>query len=356
MKHRIFISVMLVGIMLMNVITATASENKTYYLTDPANDFGYHVEINDDLITVNNDSSTIGYTKLKDVFSLSICNNILTLYTIDSINGILGVFYFDFYGDAIDSTALNAVFFDNPNCFASDGLQRVYYVSGTDTRKVCVYRNRSLEEINLKSQIKQLLCIDADSVIAITNDNVFLLSGTDAAKVFDSTLSEPVSYIGNNMVKDINGNKYICSDNSFVEYTDVAEGTESEAASVGSSEVSQGEVPDFYLADAGITVSKIKKAFAGFEVSKVTKANGNDIKSGKLGTGAKVYFADGNETIIIIRGELTGEGNINSRDVKAILNHLSTKELLKGDRLIAADVNDDGVVDTKDALLIARMY
>ncbi len=356
MKHKIFITVLIIAIALVSVISAMATDNRIYYLTDPATDISYTVTIDDSMVTVSRENTTIGYTKISNVFSISICNNILSLYTLDRANEILGVFSFDFYNDAIDSTALNAFVFDNPSCFASDGVSTVYYVSDRDTRKVCAYKNGNTEEFNLKSQIKQLLCINKEMVLAVTNDNVYFLNGTEAVKILDYTLSEPISYIGNNRIQDSNGDEYIRGDNSLQEYTSVTESFVPETISTQSGDTPNTSIPAFYLADAGITVSKIKKAFADFEISKVTKADGTYIKSGKLGTGAKVYFAQGNVSTIIIRGELTGEGNINSRDIKAILNHLSKKELLQGEYLIAADVNGDRCVTTKDALLIAQMY
>lgn len=201
MKHKIFITVMIVAMALISIISATATDNRIYYLTDPATDISYTVTINSSLVTISKEDSEIGYTKLKDVYCVSIYDNILTLYTIDVANEILGVFSLDFYSDTIDSTAINTVVFDNPACFTSDNAGRIYYVSGKDTRIVCVNKNGNTNEINLKSQIKQLFCINKETVIAVTNDNVYLLNDTEAVKVLDYTLSEPISYMGNNLIK-----------------------------------------------------------------------------------------------------------------------------------------------------------
>lgn len=354
MKHKIIITILIAVIALTSVISATAADNRIYYLTDPVTDISYTVTINDSLITVSNSQSAIGHTKFEGVYSLSLCDSILSLYTLDRLNGIIRVLYFDFYNDAIDSTAINADFFDNHDCFASDSSGRVYYVSGNDTRKVCVYQNGTSTEINLGSQINQLICIDNDTIFAFTKDNVYRINGTDILKIYDTPLATPISYIGNDTLTDSKGNEYILGNDYLKENVPVSESISAETYTSQPSDPS--EIPVFYFAEAGTTVSKIKKAFADFEVSKVTKANGKDIKSGKLGTGAKVYFAQGDITTIIICGELTGEGNINSRDIKAILDQLSKKEILKGEYLIAADVNGDGKVTTKDALLISNMY
>ena len=112
----------------------------------------------------------------------------------------------------------------------------------------------------------------------------------------------------------------------------------------------------FYVTEEGITVSKIKKTFANLEILRFTKADGTDIKSGKLGTNATFTLSTGEVITVIVYGEVTGEGNINSRDLKTLLNHLSRKELLKGNFLISADIDLDGEITTKDALKLSQMY
>ena len=72
----------------------------------------------------------------------------------------------------------------------------------------------------------------------------------------------------------------------------------------------------------------------------------------------KVMLKSGNkidyEYKIVIYGDVTGEGNINSRDITALFNHLLGKESLIGSYLIASDVNHDNIVDNADLLLIER--
>lgn len=84
-----------------------------------------------------------------------------------------------------------------------------------------------------------------------------------------------------------------------------------------------------------------------------------EIKStGNVGTSGKLLLINGVETknvyTLIVYGDLTGEGNINSRDKTLLYNYLLGKAELKGAYLIAADINRDGVIDTKDLLFLEK--
>ena len=72
-------------------------------------------------------------------------------------------------------------------------------------------------------------------------------------------------------------------------------------------------------------------------------------KSGKIGTG--YYFdntATGERYQIVIYGDLSGEGNINLNDKKALVNHLLGKNNLGDTYFKAADINGDAHLDLKD--------
>lgn len=80
--------------------------------------------------------------------------------------------------------------------------------------------------------------------------------------------------------------------------------------------------------------------------------------TGKIGTGAAATFSYNNKVIstyhLIIYGDLTGEGNCNSRDIAALKQHLLGKEELHSHFYTAADCNRDGSVDTLDLLKMAK--
>ncbi len=110
------------------------------------------------------------------------------------------------------------------------------------------------------------------------------------------------------------------------------------------------------------TVNEFKDnfEFGGYIVSSFKNYAGKEISGAeKIGTGSTVIFAKGDNSLefkIIVLSDITGEGNLNSKDLTALYNYLLgktelTEEVLK----IAADLNMDGKVDTLDLLAIEKI-
>lgn len=111
--------------------------------------------------------------------------------------------------------------------------------------------------------------------------------------------------------------------------------------------------------EPGTTIAEIKKNinYNGYTL-KFINYRGNEVKSGTIGSTAKLQFIRDSQIAyeyhVVIFGELTGEGNINSRDFNSIYNHLLGKTALEGYFLMAADTNHDGTVNTLDLLRISK--
>lgn len=107
------------------------------------------------------------------------------------------------------------------------------------------------------------------------------------------------------------------------------------------------------------TISKVKDKLnlSGYNIEFKNYA-GKAITSGKLGTGSVAIFSKDGKTAeftFIVKGDVTGEGNANSRDVDCMYNHILGKSSLSEINAKAADINNDGVVDTLDLLLLSKM-
>ena len=76
--------------------------------------------------------------------------------------------------------------------------------------------------------------------------------------------------------------------------------------------------------------------------------------SGKLATGV-VMTSDSREFIVIVKGDISGDGNINTTDLKTAENVLFGKERLEGEYFEAADVIEDEVIDLRDVYGIYKM-
>ncbi len=90
-----------------------------------------------------------------------------------------------------------------------------------------------------------------------------------------------------------------------------------------------------------------------------TDKNGKELSADELvGTGSKIAIYDDSEeldsALVIISGDINGDGYINNKDVSMLSRYLVNKEQLSQYAVAAADVNADGAVNNRDAALLAR--
>lgn len=106
-----------------------------------------------------------------------------------------------------------------------------------------------------------------------------------------------------------------------------------------------------YNINPGTTVSELKRAFDNTAV--ITTSSDSSVTSGKIKTGYRLVN-DGKAYALAVRGDLTGEGNVNSRDVTLMMNYFIHSAELSGEYIKAADYNADGNIDNRDLVLISR--
>ncbi len=305
--------------------------------------------------------------ELDNIVSCSASGKIITLYEVDSLNKQLCLYRYNIAENMMESFAVNRNPFYDKLCFASDSLGNIYFVSNYKISCLCVYNifDNSIKDFELNSRIRQVLNIGDNKILIITDNALYIYYNDICEKLSNFSPAYPICFEEKLKFSDSNEKIYFISDSGLQEETEVSQ-TEIENASnttfQAETEHNESEYEysviceNTYLVPKGTTVSKIKNAFASSGVSKVTKADGNIIKNGKVGTGTRVHFENGEFISLVILGELTGEGNINSRDTKALLNMLCGKETLTNSFYEAADINSDGEINTKDALEISRMY
>lgn len=108
-----------------------------------------------------------------------------------------------------------------------------------------------------------------------------------------------------------------------------------------------GVEPETAIADF-ITALAVKDGTA-----KVTATDGKEKTEGIVATGdtLTVSDADGKVCItlpVVIYGDATGDGKVNSQDLRRIQRHILAVAALEGHPLTAADVNRDGKVNSQD--------
>ena len=107
---------------------------------------------------------------------------------------------------------------------------------------------------------------------------------------------------------------------------------------------------------SGTTVAVLKKniSYDGYTLL-VKKQDGSTKTTGTLGTGMTVVFLNPSGSVkeeykIVIYGDITGEGNCNSRDIRLFMSALLGEETLAFPYNYAADLNRDGTIDAIDLL------
>ncbi len=102
----------------------------------------------------------------------------------------------------------------------------------------------------------------------------------------------------------------------------------------------------------GTTFAALKRNidYGDYSVSAVNH-NGYPVSSGILGTGWQIIFT-GNEKenvyTVIIKGDITGEGNVNSRDYSLLADYILGTAQPDDIHKIAADINDDETISISD--------
>ena len=107
------------------------------------------------------------------------------------------------------------------------------------------------------------------------------------------------------------------------------------------------------------TVADILPYFDNANLSVVNMNDEAVAEDDLFGTGYKVQLlVDGVVKDVmeaVVTGDFTGDGSINNKDVAQLLRHLMDKVTPTDAQIRAADVNGNGLVDARDAVLTLRV-
>jgi len=87
---------------------------------------------------------------------------------------------------------------------------------------------------------------------------------------------------------------------------------------------------------------------------KITDSNGKEISEEYIGTDTKIVISndlEGKEYVVVIRGDVTGDGKINSADLVRIVKYLKDEATIK---IEAGDVTEDQKINSADLLRIVK--
>lgn len=217
----------------------------------------------------------------------------------------------------------------------------------------------------------ELACGLGDKILTVLKESNLSLLDLENNEVSELSLNgDIINLCGNNnivvVLTNFEGTKYI----KILQIEDFKVDTNpdddsndnvDDSSDIGiTSDIHEFNIKDYIITnvDLGTTIAVFKSNISYPNYSLAFKNYlGKVITSGKLGTGAKAIFSKNDKTYeftFVVAGDLTGEGNSNSRDISLLTNYLLGEESLEGVYLKAADLNNDGEVNALDLLLLNK--
>ncbi len=339
------------------IITCVLSVSAEVFCVTDINGTEYEITQNADEITIKNPKGTVALPFYTHLVDCSVYDDIVTLYSYKSISdnkfNYCIYFYNTFDGDYVSVDAPYRVSVEKYVCTADKNMS-VFMRDYADERLVYEYTNqRKTYEYKTNTPVLQMLCIRGTDIYLITADGVYCIKNHQINKIGDYILSIPSTHTFDT-ITDYIGNVYDISDGGILP---VVNETEPDTPSQPSSDYVEIQInSDSFILSGSTTFAQLYRSL-GVEKSELTvyKTDGKILSTGRLGTGMTAVYNDQKYLINII-GDITGEGNVNSRDLKLMMKILSGEETLSDDIFLSADLNKDGILNTKDLLKLSQMY
>ncbi len=194
------------------------------------------------------------------------------------------------------------------------------------------------------------------------NGNIFIIKKSDIQKMKEQSENED---------KDNKESKILTSSTdktvskSSVEIPEYELNTKNEensyvSANNGLISIDRGKLElsgNYLFLKENMTLAEIKKCMDYGDASlRAVNHNGKEITSGNVGTGWKIYIPADSTSFIetVLKGDVTGEGSVNSRDVTGIGDFILEKTELSPAETFAADIDDNGVIDIRDMFMLYK--
>lgn len=355
-----FVALVIIIFLTLPFAYISAESERFFYLVDYADDQGYQIKITDDTVYINSSTLNEELPNSSHFYDCCVYNGVFSFLGYTLINGNLGkqivVFTYDSKENYQNSFAIINDSSGMPSTFAADTYGRVYFTSSENNTLLYCYSKSGLQYTSkLSANALQLLCLDGKNLTVITMDGVYILRDSLPCLVNTYIPETPCFYAGGGVLMDSANTEYTYEDGNPVKIEPEETLLPTEAPdSENTPQIIENE--KYLIVPVGTTVAKLRKAL-GLNLGEisVTKANGKAITSGKLGTGMKAEYK-GLEKYTVIMGELTSEGNINSRDLKLMMKLLTGEEKTTEILLLAGDLDGNGILNTKDLLALSKLY
>ncbi len=194
--------------------------------------------------------------------------------------------------------------------------------------KICSYTCRSSPTL-LYSYGDSLIAADKNSSYSISRDDFTEFNRGNTDSLISGEQNSNEHYSNNDTSKEISSKKYRVS---FTDHKISA-------------------IP------AGTTVAGFKSDINHKGYSVALYRDNVEKKSGNVGTAWTAIFSSDEDSIqfeLSVIGDITGEGSVNSRDLKLLMDYLIGSADYNGVYLLSSDLSDDGKVDVIDLAMMAK--
>ena len=360
---KIISILLMLAIILASVLISPTVYASQLYVTDTYFDTQYTISQSGNAVTIQSPYSTSQLIIDNKVVQANCYGGNLALLCVSAPDNF-GITYSAYFyntstGETCSFTTSHNAAIGHPS-FTADKYRNIYLTDTYDKRVMYVYSERSSKSAVCSEPILQLMCIDGENILAFTQSGVFIYNSGTFSKVPDITPVPPCRYSANKIITDQNGTQYVYKSGALTSAKLPANNPETKPAENNSLKDLKTkaviiENSCIYLKESITYITLCSY----FDVDKddfvIHKADGTTLLGGKLGTGMTALY-NSKKYEVIVMGDLTGEGNINSRDLNALMKHLTGEVSLNNTSSKAADVNYDGVINTKDLLILAGLY
>ncbi len=349
-KKIILTCILVILLISLSALNTGAAEN--IVVCDPADNTLYTVSFDDNYVSISSDTYNVSFENANHLYTCDVYGGIFCFlgYTLmeNSNNEQAVIYRYDITNGDTDFTAINTKVSLSPYNFAVSQNGDCFFVSRTQNKILySLSKDSTLKSTTLKGTINQIICHDGKTVNIITSDGLYILENSEIQRISDLSPEVPLVFNNSETLKAYDGKEY-----SF------SEGT----LTLALEETPPSHSPEitfengYCIVPQGITFAKLRDSLGAHKDSfSIFDKNSKEITSGQLGTGMEIRYKSQSFTIII-HGELTSEGNINSRDLKLMMKFITGEQTPDSALSKAADLNRDNVISVKDLVLLSKMY
>ncbi|MBE6735005.1 MAG: hypothetical protein E7563_06675 [Ruminococcaceae bacterium] len=333
-----------------------------YSLTDYTTDIPYSIDVSNNRVTITSANTYDEFSVITPVIGCCVYNGVFSFlsYTEENSDFFAYVYIYDIDTKSLLSYSTTLKLRPDETRFTFDCAGSLYLVDFSNDYIINRFSyDGTISAIECDSQVRQLMCLDGTNITVISAAGIYTTAYMTLSFVSDVTIDVPCYYAGNGYICDNSYNNYIYEKGGI--YSEEEETTVTTPPTETTEEESSSSYDRIYIDGSYVyapyktTVAVLRKTL-GYTKDNFTvyKKNGSLHSQGRVGTGMTAVFDDKTYTIIVL-GEVTGEGNINTREINLLLDYKVELVDLEPVQKMACDINADGEFSLQELVAIARV-